>query len=551
MPLKYRFEHFLAFNSRRSPVVARGGVVAASEHLAAQAGLEIFRSGGNAADAAVATAAALNVTEPMMTGLGGDVFAIFYEASTRRVHGVNGSGRSPAELTLELAQNAAKGRDALPENSALAVTVPGAAAAWADVVARHGQLSLARVLAPAIRMAEEGFPVSPLNAVAWASGVSKLRRSPVGRDLLVAGKRAPEPGEVFQNPRLAAAMRTLAEDGKEGFYSGWPGRSIVKAVLERGGVLSMDDLAAHETTFEDPVSTTYRGVTVHEMPPNGQGVVALEALNLLEGFDAGGLDPLGAEFFHVAIECVRLAFADARRHVADPLHARVPLAGLISKEYAARRRRLVDPNRAAASIGAGDPRGFGAADDTVYLAAVDREGNACSFINSNYAAFGTGIVPEGCGFVLQNRGCNFSLEPGHPNAVAPYKRPYHTIIPALATVGGELFAAFGVMGGFMQPQGHVQVLSRLVDHEFDPQAALDAPRFYVVGGDPNGPVALEESVPPATRDRLAAMGHRTKVVGGMARQVFGRGQVILRNPEGDVFWAGSDPRSDGCALGLP
>lgn len=545
MAIPFRFDEFFKAQSRRSPVLATSGIVASSHPLASMAGIEILQHGGNAADAAVACAAALNVTEPMSTGLGGDCFALFYDASGRRVHGLNGSGRAPAALDLDAVARAGIHGPSIPSSSPHAVTVPGAAAGWVDTVERFGRLSIDKVLAPAIRLATRGHPVAPLIAMAWASGASKLTRAPHGAALLPAGQ-APEPGQLFTNPALARVMETIATGGKEAFYGGWIGKAIVEVLREKGGLVSLADLEAHASTPVDPISTGYRGVDVFEIPPNGQGITALIALNVLEGFDLAALDPAGPEYWHLLVESMRLAFADTRYHVADPAFVEVPVAGLLDKGYAASRRALIDPARATLTHAPGTPP---AGRDTVYLATADDEGNACSFINSNYESFGTGIVPAGCGFVLQNRGSNFSLDPAHPNRLEPGKRPYHTIIPAMATRGGELHACFGVMGGFMQPQGHVQVLSRMIDHEHDPQAALDAPRFCIDGGTPGGTLLLEDGVPGETVTALERMGHVVKRVSGFARSVFGRGQVIARDPVSGVLWAGSDPRSDGCAIG--
>ncbi len=544
MNVAFRFEDFFRSESRRSPVLSTRGIVASSHPLASQAGIQILQQGGNAADAAVACAAMLNVVEPMSTGIGGDCFALFYDANRKKVFGVNGSGRAPGALTLDRARDAVKG-NSIPSSSPHAVTVPGAAAGWVDTVERHGRLSIKEVLAPAIKNARDGHPVAPLIALAWSTGTGKLKRTPAGKDLLINGD-APEPGQLFKNEHLAAVLSGVAEHGKAGFYEGRVAHSIVEVLRERGGVMSLDDLSSHRSTFDEPITVNYRGIDVHEIPPHGQGITALMALNILEGFDLASLDPGSPAYYHLVIEAMRLAFADTRWFVADPAFSRVPVSGLLSKEYAAQRRIALDPAKATLDhVHGSPPRGS----DTVYLSVVDGEGNACSFINSNYEAFGTGIVPENCGFVLQNRGSNFSLDPEHPNKLEPGKRPYHTIIPAMATMNGELWASFGVMGGFMQPQGHVQVFLRMVEHEYDPQAALDAPRFCIEGGNAGGAVSLEESMPPATRERLAKMGHPVKVVSGFARSVFGRGQIIRRDPGTGVLWGGSDPRSDGCAIG--
>ncbi len=539
-------EQTLPFNSRRSPVYATRGIVASSQPLASQAGLEILMKGGNAADAAIATAAALNVTEPTSTGLGGDCFALFYDAHTRQVTALNGSGRSPAALTLDLLRRQGLG-DELPPFHAHTVTVPGACAGWCDLIERHGTFDMATILAPAIRLAEEGFPVAPLTAHSWARGVAlQLSRSPGGRELTIDG-RAPHAGEVFRNPTLARTMQTIAEGGKDAFYRGEIAARIAATVQQFGGVMTLEDLAAHTSTWESPISTVYEGIRIYECPPNGQGLAALIALNLLAHLDLPP-EPLSAERLHVVIEALRLAFADTRWHVADPAFHEAPLDGLLSKAYAKERVALINPQRATLDQKRGAPV---AGSDTVYFSVVDGQGNACSFINSNYWGFGTGIVPEGTGFSLQNRGHNFSLDPDHPNRLEPRKRPYHTIIPGLATrdTDGSLYASFGVMGGFMQPQGHVQVILALVHDRLDPQAALDRPRLCIEEGEASGSVALEEGIPVAVMSRLAEMGHRVRPVSGYGRSIFGRGQVITRDPLSGVLCGGSDPRADGCAMG--
>ncbi len=527
----------LRFASRRSPVLGLRGMVATSQPLAVAAGLEILARGGNAADAVVATAAALNVTEPTSTGIGGDCFALYYDAATHQVSALNASGRAPAALTLERLQREGFATE-LPPYHPYTITVPGACAGWCDLVERHGRLSMAQVLAPAIRLAEEGFPVTPITAYFWQRGVERqLRSAPGGLELTIDG-RAPRPGEIFRNPGLVRTFRTIAEGGKQAFYQGEIAEAIVVVVQSAGGCLSHTDLAAHHSTWEQPIHTTYRNVHIWECPPNGQGLAALLALNILEGFDLAEIPPLSAPRLHLEIEAMRLAFADARWYIADPQFHPIPLQELLSKDYATERRRLINPSRASLDYRHGEPF---VASDTVYLSVVDGDGNACSFINSNYMGFGTGIVPNGWGFTLQNRGHNFSLDPQHPNALAPGKRPYHTIIPAMATRSEDdsLYACFGVMGGFMQPQGHLQVVVGLVDDDLDPQAALDRPRFCISEGLPNGRVIGE----------LATMGHEVFVVGGYERAIFGRGQIILRDEQG-VLWGGSDPRADGCSMTL-
>jgi gamma-glutamyltranspeptidase / glutathione hydrolase len=536
----------LAFHSRRSPVYGREGIVATSQPLATAAGLEILAKGGNAADAAVAAGAALNVTEPSSTGIGGDMFALYYSAETKQVTALNGSGRAPAALALDRLKKEGFTNE-LPSFHAHTVTVPGACAGWFDLIERHGSLTMADVLAPAIQLAREGFPVSPITSYSWQHGAqNQLRSAPNGQELTIDG-RGPKPGEIFRNPNLARTFELVAR-GKEAFYQGEIAETIVSVIKEAGGSMSMDDLASHTSTWEAPISVTYRGLRLYECPPNGQGIAALIALNILEGFELASLEALSTEGLHVMIESMRLAFADSRWYVADPTFSSIPIQQLLSKEYAEERRRLIDRHRATIDPKHGTPVN---SSNTVYLSVVDRFGNACSFINSNYWGFGTGIVPKGFGFTLQNRGHNFSLDPKHPNALEPRKRPYHTIIPAMVTRGdGSLYASYGVMGGFMQPQGHVQVLSALIDGGLDPQAALDLPRFCIDVEEAGGRVALEEGIPENVISDLSKMGHPVYTVSGYDRSLFGRGQIILRDVETGVLCAGSDPRADGCAMTL-
>jgi len=523
-------------------------MVASSQPLATAAGLRVLRAGGSAADAAVATAAALNVTEPGSTGIGGDCFALFYEAATRRVTALNGSGRAPARLDLARLRSLGFG-EALPASDAHTVTVPGACAGWQDLLTRHGRLALADVLAPAIELAEDGYPVAPMTARLWRGAAStQLSRGAAVKELLIDG-RAPEPGEIFRNPTLARTFRAVAEGGADAFYRGEIAEAIAAVVQEYGGVLETGDLARHESTWVEPISTAYRGHRIWECPPNGQGLAALLALNLVRGFDLAAQDPLGADRYHLLIEAMRVAFADARRFVSDPAFAKTPhtelVPALLSDAYADERRRGIDPRRANPDARYGRPL---PGSDTVQFACVDGDGNACSFINSNYMGFGTGLVPAGFGFTLQNRGHNFSLDPDHPNVVEPGKRPYHTIIPGLVTrADGSLYGPFGVMGGFTQPQGHLQVVVAMLDDGLDPQAALDRPRFNISDGTAAGSVGIEEDVPEATVAELRARGHDLHTAGGWQRIAFGRGQIIRRESDG-VLWGGSDPRADGCAM---
>lgn len=537
---------------RRSPVLSTRGMVASSSPQASLFGLRMLAAGGTAADAAVATAAGLQVTMPCQTGLGGDCFVLYYEAATGTVHALNGSGRSPRALSLELLRRQGLAA-ALPAGHAHNVTVPGAPAAWADLQARFGALPRAQVAAPAAELAARGYPVAPITARLWRAAAGQLQAARGGAELLAQG-RAPRAGEVVRIPTLAASLRAWGTAGAAPFYTGTIAEQVVAAVRAAGGVLAMEDLAAHRSEWVQPLAVDYRGKRVWECPPNGQGLAVLVALQLLGRFElpaAAGPHP-NADRYHLLIECMRRGFALAAQHVADPEHAALPLQQCLSADYAAALARHVDPRRAAAPpVGGEEPV---PAADTVYLCAADAAGNACSFIGSNYMSFGTGIVPQGCGFSLQNRGAGFSLDPRHVNAVAPAKRPYHTIMPGLITnADGSLQAAFGVMGGFMQPQGHLQVVSALVDDAVDPQAALDRPRFQLSAASPAAlpaaPVALEEGLEQVAAD-LERRGHRVRVAAGPERPGFGRGQVIWRAPQG-VLWGGSDPRADGCALGVP
>ena len=537
--------------SRRSPVLSKRGIVATSQPLATLAGVDILRAGGNAADAAVAVAAALQVTQPCSTGLGGDCFVLYYSANRKTVEALNGSGRSPGALTQELAGKAGF-RDRLPPDHALTVTVPGAPAAWVDAHERWGRLDLSEILEPAIDLAERGFPVSPLTANWWQEGAEQLlSRHRHGQELMIHG-RGPRAGEVIRLPTLAKTLEILAEQGKESFYRGQIAEKIVAAVGEAGGVLSLDDLAAHESQWVDPICTEYRGYHVWECPPNGQGLAALLALNILKSCGFDEYPVFGPDRLHLMIEATRLALADAKRYVADPEFSRIPVADLLADEYARQRAAAISVKRSMDPPLWGDPLSLGpAGTDTVYFCVADAEGNACSFINSNFTGFGTGIVPEGCGFSLHNRGYSFVLDPKHPNGLAPGKRPYHTIIPGLSTHAGtgKLHTVFGVMGGMMQAQGHLQVLSALIDDDLDPQAALDRGRFQLEEGSPGGDVLLEDCLDPGTTAELEHRGHRIRILSGLDRSLFGLGQIILQDREG-VFWGGSDPRGDGCALGL-
>jgi len=536
------------FISRRSPVYATRGMVAASQPLAVQAGLAILERGGNAADAAVATAAALGVTEPMSTGLGGDCFALYFEGASAAVSALNSSGRSPAALTLDRVLHEGYNHT-LPLRHPYTVTVPGTCAGWFALLERFGSLDMPTVLGPAIRLADEGFPVAPLTARSWEVSAPGLMECNPESCVFLPGGRAPRAGEIFRNAALAASLRAIAEGGPDAFYRGPIGEAIVAALQSRGGAMTPDDLAEHAATWEAPISAVYHGIRIHECAPNGQGLAALIALNILSCFDLAGLGaPLSAPRLHYEIEAMRLALADARWHVADPAFHSIPLTELLSPAYAAERAKRIDPHAASHE----HAPGLAAGADTVYFTVADSFGNICSFVNSNSKPFGAGIVPPGLGFALQNRGFFFSLDPAHPNALAPRKRPYHTIIAGMATreSDGSAYGGFGVMGGLMQPQGHAQVVLALLEDGLDPQSALDRPRHYLQSGRPDSEVLLEEGIAADTAADLAARGHRIRLVTGLERVVFGRGQIILRDPATGALCGGSDPRSDGCAMGF-
>jgi len=537
-----------SYISRRSPVLSTKAVVASSQPLATMAGVEVLQKGGNAADAAVAVAAALNVTQPCSTGLGGDCFMLFYRASDKKILALNGSGRSPSALTLEIiAKEGYSG--GIPDTHAHTVTVPGAPAAWCDAQDTLGNLTLAQVLEPAIKLATEGFPVASLTASWWQGAADRaLGKHAFGGELLIDG-RGPHPGEIIQLPNLARSLRKLADSGKDPFYKGEIAEKIAKAVQDSGGLLSIEDLEAHSSEWVDPISIDYRGFKVWECPPNGHGLAALLALNMAKQLDVRQFAPDSVERYHLLIEAMRLAFADTALHVADPEFYSVPLEELLSDAYAKERSKLIDLNKAKANH---RPGKIGSGGDTVYFAVTDGEGNGCSFINSNFMDFGSGVVPEGCGYVLQNRGRGFRLEKDHPNCLEPKKRPYHTIIPGLITHAktDDLFAVFGVMGGMMQPQGHLQVVSAMVDDDIDPQAALDRQRFRLEDGEPTDDLLIEDGIGASVIDGLRDRGHKLQILSGLERRQVGLGQIIHRDAHG-VFWGGSDPRGDGCAIGLP
>ncbi|KAM7186933.1 putative gamma-glutamyltranspeptidase protein [Rhypophila sp. PSN 637] len=577
--------------SRRSVVHSTKGMVACTQPLAAKCGIDILNAGGNAADAAVAVAAGMNLTEPCSTGIGGDMFCLYYDAASGKVSALNGSGRAGGKCTLETIRKSLGIPDGtvgkIPMDSVHAVTVPGAAAGWVDTVERFGsgKLSLEQILAPAIELGEKGFPVSELTAYFWQRSEQSLRAaSPNFAEMLKPdpsapdGFRAPQAGDIIKLPHLATTFRTLAKEGKKGFYTGRIASEIIKVVQDLDGHLTLDDLQHHLDQGSEPVEPLSlkftgqgsTGVELWEHPPNGQGIVALMALGIIQHLESTSQIPVftpeqhnSAPYLHAIIEALRISFADASWFVTDPNTTRVPSSELLSPSYLAHRSKLFSPTSANNSIlTPGDPYASPAlsSSDTVYFAVSDSAGNAISFINSNYGGFGTAIIPRNCGFTLQNRGANFSLDAKHPNVLEQRKRPYHTIIPGLVTnlPDNSLHSVFGVMGGFMQPQGHVQVLLGQIVGGLNPQQALDAPRICIGAGMPDegdvydSTVYVEEGMPADTVDGLKKLGHQVQVVTGQGRALFGRGQVIRWTEDtvekGMGVWSGgSDFRGDGGA----
>ncbi len=526
----------------RSTVYAPNGVVASSQPLATGAGLAVLQSGGNAIDAAVTTAAMLNVVEPMMTGIGGDMFAIVWLADEQRMVGLNASGRAGALMTRE--ELVARGHENMPRSGAETITVPGALAGWQTLLDEHGTITLADALEPAIRMAEHGFPASPVIVDFWEGAEEMLARDEGARaTFLMDGKRAPRPGEWFSNPDFARTLRLIAKGGPDVLYGGELGEAIVARVSELGGFLTLEDLRSHSVDWVEPISVPYRGYRLHELPPNGQGIAALEILRLLEPFDLKAMGHNSVAYLHHLIEAKKLAYADLEYFVGDPGSMKVSPDDLLNDAFIDARRARLNPERA---IERADPGTAITASETTYFTVADRHGNMVSFINSIASAFGSGVVVPGTGFALQNRGVGFSLEAGRANAVAPGRRPFHTIIPAFVTKTAadgreEPWLSYGVMGGYMQPQGHVQVLLNLVDFGMDLQQALDAARFNHLDGNR---VAIEPVVPLEVRRQLEAMGH---VLADPEGVFFGGAQAIMRLARG--WAAASEPRMDGMAAG--
>ncbi|MCK7592905.1 gamma-glutamyltransferase [Pseudomarimonas salicorniae] len=542
----------------RSEVFATQAMAATSHPLATQVALDVMKAGGSAVDAAIAANAALGLMEPTGNGIGGDLFAIVWDPKTGKLHGYNGSGRSPKGLSLQWFQE--NGYADIPPHGPLPVTVPGAVDGWFALHGRFGRLPMAEVLAPTIRYAREGHPVHEVIAYYWDRSVPVLSKWPGFAEQFTIDGRAPRKGELWKNPNLAGTLSAIAEGGRDAFYKGEIARRIDAYFKAHGGFLRYEDLAAHEGEWVEPVSTRYRDVDVWELPPNGQGIAALQILNILEGFDFSKIAFGSVEHIHLFVEAKKLAFADRARWYADPdffpgadrKAAEALVAKLISKDYAAERRELIDPQRAARAVDAGKVLNQG---DTIYLTTADKDGMMVSLIQSNYRGMGSGMAPPGLGFIFQDRGEQFVLKPGHPNSFAPGKRPFHTIIPAFITRDGKPWVSFGLMGGAMQPQGHAQIVMNLVDFGMNLQEAGDAPRIHHDGStDPAGQLSemsdggvlnLESGFGYDVQRELAKRGHRLQVAVGP----FGGYQAIARDPASGVYAGASESRKDGQAAG--
>jgi gamma-glutamyltranspeptidase/glutathione hydrolase len=532
----------------RSMVVSRGGVVAAESPLAAQAGATVLARGGNAVDAAVAANAVMGVVEPMMNGMGGDLFAIVYDAKKGRLYGLNAGGWAPSKLSVEFLRS--KGIDQMPSAGIHSVTVPGVVDGWSQLLKHFGTMKFSDVLAPAIHYAREGFPVPEFDSMYWANAEQELRANEnAARTFLIDG-RSPQLGEIFRNPDLAHSLELVAQGGRDAFYKGEIAQRIVAFSSKLGGTMTLEDFSEFSSELGIPISTTYHDWTIYEMPPNGQGIAALEMLNIMETFPLRQFhNP--ADGLHVMIEAKKLAYADMHRYVADPKFSSVPVIGLLSKDYAAQRAKLIDMAKANCDVSFGQPGNptMGErAGETTYLAVVDRDGNMVSLIQSNFSEFGSGLVAGGTGFALQNRGALFSIDPESPNALAGRKRPLHTIMPGFMARGQERIA-FGIMGGFNQAQAHAQFVSNVVDFGMNIQAALEAARFTKLtfsGCD----VDMEDRIPATVRDELSTRGHRIEVHGSFSSRM-GGGQAVRRDFSVGVNYGASDPRKDGEAIPEP
>ncbi|HEY6829487.1 MAG TPA: gamma-glutamyltransferase [Gemmatimonadaceae bacterium] len=528
----------------RSMVASTSGIVASESVLASEVGARILESGGNAIDAAVATNAMMGLIAPMNDGIGGDLFAIVYQAKSGKLYGLNASGWAPAALTAEYLRN--KGMTTMPQSGIHSVTVPGAVDGWAKLLQRFGRKTFADVLAPAIRYAELGFPVGEVVSVYWRDSESILKKDSATAALYLPGGKVPASGEVFKNPELAWTYRQIAASGRDAFYKGPVSRKILATFSSHGGTMRAPDLADYQAEWVTPISTTYHGWTVSELPPNGQGIAALEMLNIMEQFPLGQWGHNSVRALHTMVEAKKLAYADMIRYDADPRFAKIPVEGLRSKEFGSARAKLIDPAKANCSVDAGAPPGVD--NGTTYLSVVDRDGNMVSLIQSNFATvgFGSGLAVAGAGFVLQNRGGLFTLEASHPNVLAGRKRPVHTIIPAFME-RGDTRIAFGIMGGWNQAQAHAQFVSNVVDFGMNIQAALDAPRFSKETF-PGCDVNFEARIADSTLRSLKAMGHQLVMRGDFSSTRMGSGQAVERNFTSRVNLGASDPRKDGAAI---
>jgi len=528
----------------RSMVMSQGGIVASESVLASQVGARVLEGGGNAVDAAIATNAMMGLIAPMNDGVGGDLFAMVYEARTGHLYGLNASGWAPKALTADYLIR--KGITAMPQQGIHSVTVPGAVDGWDKLLKRFGRKTFGDLLAAAIAYAEGGFPVGEVVSAYWRDSEKTLAAdAPTAKTFLIGG-RVPVSGELFRNHDLAATYRQLAAHGRDAFYKGEIARQIVATSSLHGGTMTADDLSEYESEWVDPISTTYRGWTIYELPPNGQGIAALEMLNIMEGFPLAQFGANSLRALHTMIEAKKIAYADMLRYDADPRFARIPVSGLISKPFAAARAELIDPKKANCSVDAGVPPGTD--NGTTYLSVVDRDGNIVSLIQSNYSTvgFGSGLAVGGAGFALQNRGGLFTLEASHPNVLAGRKRPVHTIIPAFMEKG-DARIGFGIMGGWNQAQAHAQFVSNIVDHGMNVQGALDAARFSKETF-PGCDVNIEARIPEATRRQLTALGHELVVRGDFSSTRMGSGQAVERNGATGVNFGASDPRKDGAAV---
>jgi gamma-glutamyltranspeptidase/glutathione hydrolase len=520
----------------RSVVMSTNGMVATSQPMATQVGLDVLKRGGNAMDAAIAAGATLCVTEPQSTGIGGDCFILYHEAKTGKLHGLNGSGRAPRRATPEEFRR--RGHREMPQRGILAVTVPGAIDAWETALGRFGSYGLAEALQPAIRFAEGGYAVSPIVASFWKKNEALLAAHPDTRRALLVEGQAPAAGTLHRQPELARSMRLIAAQGKAAFYQGAIAQEIERFMRQEDGLLGLDDLAAHRSEWVEPIHTDYRGIRLCEIPPNGQGITALMCLNILEQTALARLKHLSPDYLHTFAEAFKLAMAERDVWVSDLAFGKVPVAALLSKSFAEKQWRRIDPARALRHP---LPTGLDGGGNTVYLSVVDRDRNCCSYINSTYNNFGSGLVAGSTGITLQNRGYGFVLEEGHLNCIAPGKRPMHTIIPAMAYRGSQPILCFGVMGAQYQAMGHSYVLSNWLDFGMDVQEAVDAPRFMPLAGK----LEVERGIPHAAREALAARGHDIVELD----TPHGGGQVIYIDREAGVLQAASDPRKDGCAIG--